>query len=1170
MAPATDTLIKFLPNWTKCLLAIHVTEDALRPLVKTVVERIHRDAVSYARERSNVQECNRCSADSRPRKWSPLNPCPCNSFCNMMEQRLRQELYNIQTPFWYSVDVSQWTENSWQFAKAFVPPPSGKRISCADDTDLSALTSIAMNCKSFNMDKANKKLFSKGKQIRNNVMHWTSAQDFDVNEMIRSIQGLRAVLLCIPVHSMDDGNRKAAAIKTLDELANVNIDLQLIDVDGVTRTFRKRLQIYLVDLYEKIYRDSPVTSEQFPRTRGTDLRHLYAPPSMLEDNMDFGHEEKSITGYREIFKSAGARRKRIYITGDAGHGKTTFAKRMTLTWTKTISDNINNDLEVTSDDEEVMRQFDYLFFVSLRYVDRSVISMLDMIKTQLFDEMKMFHQLVQNVLQEYPEKCLVILDGLDEWTPPKEASSSPLYPFGVPRYHPSNAYTVITLTRPWKLEKLCLDRAFIDQQIKLVGFDDKAAYQFTENLVAKLNDIFKKNKLTDDFHRLIKRRNLSHFKTIPIVLKELICCWYDNKEIGSSKCQIFSNVLETFLNISEQKYRSIFQESRSLKQGKSFPDLPMCIKCKSKCNKFISLLLSLGKLAFDTLLSEDRENALVFEHDSDLFHLSKEEEQLSFDTGILTANEIIKAASSQHRYISFFHKTIQDFLAALYIGISGTSEFMHPRLAEICEGNRYDTVDIVQELYDVFVFLCGIDAKTAASISDWLTRILSSTPRTQVYKKCCDNHLDNQARHDNTVEVKLLNKLAIDCMSEADASGTEMVFHLTDIFIDTTTLPEHECQIYRKLVSKNYFDITSIYLRSRTPLPDDLIEELMTATRLERLHIECDQPSAKYATLVNQLVNESVMTLQSLTLSRFDDATEIALLPIQADKQSEKYSNASGCTCGTLTSLTRLTAVSLGFKNLDRDDMINLFSQLQTMKTLKEITIRCLKRSETGKAEMNTRERRQTRIPSEEILDVDFSGHELNVLILWRLPLTRLKISAPSLKTLSLLYLTGTGQNMPTVTYVNKFANLQQLETDIPLRILQGSDSGPSLLQAMQECTHLSHLTLYDADLSAGLVLPASMAQLKSIYFNNVSMTRDSFQDFVYSIDRRPRHRIEVEFLWLTLKTKTPATASSDMVEILDALSDLVELKWKREHNTHGLDIRFSFEFFIRAKYSCA
>jgi hypothetical protein len=145
----------------------------------------------------------------------------------------------------------------------------------------------------------------------------------------------------------------------------------------------------------------------------------------------------------------------------------------------------------------------------------------------------------------HENKCLIILDGLDEWAHPGDCSRKPEVPHN---NHPDTC-TVLTTTRDWKIETIGLSTNHIDRRVEISMLDDETRNQLEKNAIGILNkrnlNLVRKN--IKDFDKVVKAVQIGDNIYIPYILLQLMCLFFGGLPIGKSKCEIYSNITELTL-----------------------------------------------------------------------------------------------------------------------------------------------------------------------------------------------------------------------------------------------------------------------------------------------------------------------------------------------------------------------------------------------------------------------------------------------------------------------------------------------------------------------------------------------------------------------------------------------------------------------------------------------
>lgn len=150
-----------------------------------------------------------------------------------------------------------------------------------------------------------------------------------------------------------------------------------------------------------------------------DLHEIYVEPTMnvVLARKTISKNSKEIKGnvlaYEDLFKVEDVRN--IYIQGNAGMGKSSFCTKLTLDWCSFVG----RDSQDTEAKKNITGlDFDFLFQISLRESNGKVCEVYQMIKKSIINQLSFRQKYNDDFLSEIldTERCLIILDGLGEWT----------------------------------------------------------------------------------------------------------------------------------------------------------------------------------------------------------------------------------------------------------------------------------------------------------------------------------------------------------------------------------------------------------------------------------------------------------------------------------------------------------------------------------------------------------------------------------------------------------------------------------------------------------------------------------------------------------------------------------------------------------------------------------
>ncbi|KAH3820404.1 uncharacterized protein LOC127832627 [Dreissena polymorpha] len=468
--------------------------------------------------------------------------------------------------------------------------------------------------------------------------------------------------------------------------------------------FRRRLMEHYNDT------SSNVPLSALDQSLDKRITEIYATPKIhrIDIKKDGTRKkEEQINSYKEMFYRNEIANRRIYVQGEPGSGKSTFAAKLVYDWCNGIQPLSTALIKNTAfDDVMTISKFKFLFFISLRDV-REQKTVTQMIKSQLVDRMysdkdvERVSELVYKIIET--EVCLIVRDGLDEWVAPDGYNLAEPSLTGFQK----DKCTIITTARPWKLADERIKNSQIDILLEIDGIcnADKFCEQILGCIIDEDKDLV---KTVVTFIEFVKRRKLESLSSSPMLFTAVICMWVDNvkdeeqlKE--SSLCAFYTVLLESLCkkaNCTTGYFK------------KSTPSPVECFSNTCYLQPNIDHLDNLAAAACKLLFSFERETSIVFSDITLSNYISREVftecKTFALKAGILTNRKDKSRTGSSN---SFIHLTIQEFLAAYYIARNASV------IDDIIDGylKRYTKpyLDIIQ----VFLFLCGMNIVAANQLS---------------------------------------------------------------------------------------------------------------------------------------------------------------------------------------------------------------------------------------------------------------------------------------------------------------------------------------------------------------------------------------------------------------------------------------------------------------------
>ncbi|KAH3781007.1 uncharacterized protein LOC127841945 isoform X1 [Dreissena polymorpha] len=458
------------------------------------------------------------------------------------------------------------------------------------------------------------------------------------------------------------------------------------------------------------------TLSHFPSSPLNDWFHarlddVYMPPNMLlmeKKEGSFKKTQTQITKYQNVLNQ------QTFIQGEAGSGKSSFLAKLVMDWcgiakttqtrepvmiqeTNYAKSDTRANKSTFFDDLTSLKSYKFVFYITLRDSVK-VFEILQMIKEQLIDEIyssqedrEKAYRLVNEIMKH--ERCLVLLDGLDEWKSPDDRHHLPT----LVAIH-TQCDLVIT-TRPWKLAEAKIPDSKIETLLHLEGVNEPFVVSLRilrcREDCTNSEDVENKHSA---FVSYVDRNDLRDLLASPMLLTLIVQTWAEGTELKGNKCQIYSLLLE-----------SLFKKANS--EEDHFHKTPFpCLKETRYIKPNIEHFNRLSEAAFHLLFSETKENSLVFGIEQLIQYKLYERKDFVMRTGILSATRKASALRSSSSF-SFVHKSVQEFLAAYYIACN-----CHV-IDEVIPGylKRHD--ESYRDMHEVLIFLCGLNISAANELS---------------------------------------------------------------------------------------------------------------------------------------------------------------------------------------------------------------------------------------------------------------------------------------------------------------------------------------------------------------------------------------------------------------------------------------------------------------------
>ncbi|XP_052244843.1 uncharacterized protein LOC127853982 [Dreissena polymorpha] len=492
------------------------------------------------------------------------------------------------------------------------------------------------------------------------------------------------------------------------------------------------------------------------------IKDFFVSPDIRHISKDGRTTGGMLHKYKDIFYKSRKLNRRIYLQGDPGKGKSTFTAKLILDWCQIkLSPMEAGNPDIDFDDVETLQEFKYVFHIALRYT-AGLRTVVEMIKSQIIDQMypdgERNYRLLNLILKT--EKCLVVIDALDDWADPKKEIAIPFIETTLIRC------VVLTTTRPYKLVDQRIDDSYIDSLIELKGIADPAKLV---KLILNCNKNPQPDIVTKKFMDYVSERRLGKYLESPMLLTLLVCLWNEGIILNGSLCDIQCNLLDyLFKKVHDPDHRTYFQT----------PPF-RCFDKTCYLHDVMDVLDVLAEAAFHFLY----ENKLVFTERELCKYMKRDQIQVSLRAGVLTERRCFSKAVA-YSSISFLHKTLQEFLSAYYIAKDSKKQPSDRIVPYRCLSVNHTEL--------VFVHLCGLDIVTATTVS---------CEFNSEKVKVCRASMFNQSQ-----------TMVISGYNEAEANQQcNINLHLKDFNFDEY-VSDHDTDKLKMLLSNNASNVRSLVL----------------------------------------------------------------------------------------------------------------------------------------------------------------------------------------------------------------------------------------------------------------------------------------------------------------------------------------------------------------------
>ena len=802
---------------------------------------------------------------------------------------------------------------------------------------------------------------------------------------------------------------------------------------------------------------------------------IFTPVVLVGDN------KKTLVSYKELFYKEGALQTKIILLGQAGAGKTTFCQHLADVW-------CNPKSKRQFDDVDVLRQHQFLFYVSFRFAENNE-TVLDMIKNQLFDDEEM-KDIACHVLKHNSDSCLILMDGFDELQRSAIAQTGKRGDIaGFPSMVGVQNCVFVITSRPWKYFSLPQDEQEKFNRMELDGIKDEK--ELVKTILQKLEEP-DPEKSCYEFQAQIRNNNMSKIMKSPLMLICAIAIWESESFLPKSICINYIKIIESFIHRFQTKLEEFITENTKMnvqmlldKYSESANLLPNLFSNYEISRRHAGLFLSLGHLAFDFLLGQEKQ-LLVFQKDVCKRYGINEVDgslKLCLELGILTKLESTMRGIKRTEHFQFCHKSFQEFFAALWLSTKYTKEDSKEKLTL---HSRIETENDLLNYGVLLTFLCGLRVEAGTYFWMYIAQKNIIQRRTT----------EGQNLILNTV------KEARDCCCH---QGKQVYYYITHVVMDKDTSDEDVSLLYDMIIQSNSPYMKSLTIRNKMCLTSFQYHSILSSvTNLMTLNSssisgQTNDLLLSHDNLVQTCTSMSTLsdlkTLKLNNLSCSDDGGSCRLPVLDLHRHHKLETlilNKISISGLILPSQEQLQLRYLYLDNLvlSHDNLVQLSTSLSSLSRLEELILTNLSCSDDGdRCHLS-------------VLDLH-RHHRLDWLKLDKISISGLILPSQEQSRLWILYLYNLVLSHDNLVQLcTSLSSLSRLEV-LRLTNLSCSDDGGSCRLSVLDLHR--HHNLWELELDkiyiSGLILPSQeQPQLRDLDLDNLVLSHDSLVQLCTSL----------------------------------------------------------------------
>ena len=414
--------------------------------------------------------------------------------------------------------------------------------------------------------------------------------------------------------------------------------------------------------------------------------------------------------------------------------------------------------------------------------------------------------------------------------------------------------------------------------------------------------------------------NKKSIMRIPLILTASVHLWENETSTEGSMTSFFALIVHYLVKVALDNRRITNVKPRRQRGAPTTKYKPFLLSRKKKLENFFDAILSLGKIGYKDLVLENLEqnqnaqkaSQLVFDKDDLEDKLGASVLRFALNVGLLSQSSAPGAGDEENVSINFFHKTIEEFLAALYLVCSNKVSF-NSFLTDHCF-----SLESIFELSNILIFSVGLQPTLGSVLSDHIAQIAGSDSDIIEYR---------QGLYDGCESVEMLFKTLCDCNNEMKYSLTQSgtmtrnnKLRVSDVYLDTDS-DDSTIAFGKELISQDHGCIVSLHVEFGYLgifLFKVVKEFLENTSSLQTLYISNDELVGSYRPESEDMPfvcseRDSVMTIDGREIYipnyRMISRSNTALESLRRKTESNREDSPTLCSIAPIFS--SLTSLSL-------------------------------------------------------------------------------------------------------------------------------------------------------------------------------------------------------------------------------------------------------------------